>query len=180
MKIITLIILLTFIIFRNSFTLLKGKRKRVSVTTFIYLGRKMIEIFVYLLIPILLLMELLKTNIYPPVYFLGLGLSILGLGFMVWTRLYRNKDWGFMGDEAGNSLFTHGAYRFTRHPYYIGAILVGIGLYLQLNYFLVILMLPVVFFILYVIKKEDAYLQEQFGQEYIAYKNKVGIIPWFY
>ena len=180
MKIITLIILLSFIILRNSFTLLKGKRARVSVTSFIYLGRKMIEIFISFLIPILLLLEVVKTNIYPPMYFFGLGISILGLGFMLWTRLYRNKDWGFMGDKAGNSLFTKGAYRFTRHPYYVGAILVGIGLYLQLNYSLVILMIPVVLFILYVIKREDSYLQEQFGQEYTAYKNKVGIIPWFY
>ena len=128
----------------------------------------------------MLLLEIIKTNIYLPTYILGLGISTLGLWLMVWTRLYRNKDWGFMGDQAGGDLFTQGAYRFTRHPYYIGAILVGIGLYLQLNYLLVILMIPVVFFILYVIKKEDAYLQHQFGQKYLVYKGKVGIIPWFY
>lgn len=85
-----------------------------------------------------------------------------------------------MGDDSGEVLFTGGPYRFTRHPYYIGAILVGIGLYLQLNYVLAILMLPVIIFMIYVMKKEDNFLEQKFGQTYLEYKQKVGIFPWFY
>jgi len=179
MKILTLIILVAFIVFRNSFTLIKGKRKRIDVETFIYCGRKLIEIFISFLVPILLLLEIIQTKIYLPLYYLGVAISILGLWLMIWTRLARNKDWGFMGDKSENVLFTGGPYKMTRHPYYVGAILVGVGLYLQLNYVLVILMASVVFFIHYVIKKKDTFLLEQFGSNYLDYKKKVGIIPWF-
>lgn len=66
MKLITLTILIAFIVFRNSFTLLKGKRDRKLVTVFIYAGRKFIEVFISFLIPILLLLEVIQTNIYIP------------------------------------------------------------------------------------------------------------------
>lgn len=180
MKLITLTILIAFIVFRNSFTLLKGKRDRKLVTVFIYAGRKFIEVFISFLIPILLLLEVIQTNIYIPAYYLGILFSIIGLYFMVWTRFNRNKDWGFMGDDSGKILFTGGPYRFTRHPYYVGSILVGVGIYLQLNYTFTLLMLPVMLFILYVIKKEDNFLKKKFGHQYSEYKNKVGIFPWFY
>lgn len=180
MKLITLAALLVFAVFRYAFTLIKGKRDRKKVTTFIYFGRKLIEVSIYFLIPTLLLLEIVKTNIYTPVYYLGILFSFTGLFLMIWTRFDRDIDWGFMGDNSGGNLFTEGPYRFTRHPYYLGAIFVGVGLYLQLNYFLAILMLPVIFFILHVIRKEDSFLENKFGSKYTDYKNKVGVFPWFY
>ena len=180
MKLVTLILLLGFIVFRNSFTLVKGKRNRKVVTLFIYWGRKVIEIFISFLVPILLLLEIIKTNTTNTAYYLGILFSLIGLLLMIWTRFNRNKDWGFMGDDSGDVLFTDGPYKFTRHPYYVGAMLAGIGIYLQLNYWLTLLMLPVVLFMLYVIKKEDEFLEKRFGNAYSKYKRKVGIIPWFY
>lgn len=153
MKLLTIILLFGFIIFRNSFTLIKGKRDRKMVTLFIYWGRKTIEIFISFLVPILLLSEVIKTNTTNNIYYLGVLLSVLGLSLMIWTRFNRNKDWGFMGDDSGDVLFTNGPYKFTRHPYYVGAALTGVGIYLQLNYWLSLLMIPVITFMLYVIKK---------------------------
>lgn len=150
------------------------------VTSIIYWGRKIIEIFISFLIPILLLLEIIKTNTTNLSYYLGVLFSLLGLSLMIWTRFNRNKDWGFMGDDSGDVLFTNGPYKFTRHPYYVGAALTGIGIYLQLNYGLALLMLPVIIFMLYVIKREDSFLENKFGNRYTEYKSKVGIIPWFY
>lgn len=180
MIILTAIILITFIIFRNSFTLIKGKRNIKKVTSFIYIGRKVIEIFISFLIPILLIFNVIDQKIIIPLYYLGVTISIIGLIFMFFTRFYRNKDWGFMGDDSGDTFFTSGPYEFTRHPYYIGAIFVAIGIYLQLNYLLVVLIIPVIFFILHVIKKEEFFLQKKFGNKFMEYKGKVGIFPWFY
>ncbi len=180
MNLLTLFFLLGFIVFRNSFTLIQGKRNRKAVTLFIYWGRKTIEIIISFLVPALLLLEIIETKIFSPLYYLGVACSVFGLGFMVWTRFYRNKDWGFMGDDSGDTLFTGGPYNFTRHPYYIGAIFTGIGIYLQLNYWLTFLMLPVALFVLHVIKKEDDFLSNKFGGAYQEYKKKVGIFPWFY
>ena len=98
---------------------------------------------------------------------------------MFLTRLNRKKDWGFMGDKTGESLFTNGIYSVTRHPYYVGAILLGVGVYFVLNSYFVLLMIPVIIFLVKVINNEDKYLLERFGDQFIEYKKKVGIIPWF-
>jgi protein-S-isoprenylcysteine O-methyltransferase Ste14 len=180
MNILPLTILIIFFVFRNSFTLLKGKRNIKQVSSFIYIGRKIIEIVICFLIPGLILLNILEQNIYIPFYWSGVVISVIGLILMISTRLNRNKDWGFMGDRSGDTLFTNGPYRFTRHPYYIGAIFVGIGIYLQLNYILVFLVVPAIFFIKHVISKEEAFLEKEFGQKYMDYRNKVGIFPWFY
>ncbi len=79
---------------------------------------------------------------------------------------------------AGEVLFTKGIYGVTRHPYYVGAILVGLGIYLILNSWFILIMLPIILFVNKVIKKEDQYLFEKFKDEWKNYKNKVGIIPF--
>lgn len=180
MQLLSFILLLAFILLRNSFTIFKGNRERTKVEGLIYWGRKLIEVSIYFAIPGLLLLGVIPKNTSQVAYVLGVLLSLKGLFFMLWTRLSRDKDWGFMGDDSGETLFTGGPYAYTRHPYYAGAILVGIGLYLQLNYWLALLMIPIMFFIAYVIKKEDAFLEQRFGQTFLAYKNKVGVFPWFY
>ncbi len=148
------------------------------MTAFIYWGRKIIEIVISFAIPILLLTEVIKTDIRPFPYYLGILFSIAGLLLMIWTRFYRNKDWGFMGDDAGGTLFTKGPYGITRHPYYIGAFLAGVGIYLQLNYAFVILMILVALFMIHAARKEDDFLMGKFDKKYAAYKKKVGILPW--
>ncbi len=181
MKLITLALLALFIIFRNSFTLIQGKRDRKMVTLFIYWGRKFIEIFISFIAPLLLLLEIFKTDIINPLYYGGVVLSAIGISLMVWTRITRNKDWGYMGDDSGNTLFINGPYKYIRHPYYTGSILTGIGIYLQLNYIFAVLMLPVIFFIIYVVKKEDAFLEKKFGESFVEYKKQVkALFPLIY
>lgn len=180
MKLLSFLILLAFIVLRNSFTIFNGERDRTRVTSFIYWGRKLIEIVICFGVPGLLLLGVIPQKTFLVLYVFGALISIKGLFFMLWTRLSRNKDWGFMGDDSGDSLFTGGPYAYTRHPYYAGAILVGVGLYLQLNYWLVPIMIPVAFFIAYVVKKEDAFLEQRFGQTFVEYKKKVGVFPWVY
>lgn len=181
MKLVTLILLLLFIVFRNSFTLIQGKRDRKKVTLFIYWGRKFIEIFICFVFPVLLLLEIFETNISSTLYYFGVILSVVGILLMVWTRITRNKDWGFMGDDSGDTLFIHGPYKIIRHPYYTGSILTGVGIYLQLNYVFVALMIPVIIFIVYVTKQEDIFLEKKFGEEFIQYKKNVkALFPFVY
>lgn len=181
MKLVTTLLLIFFIIFRNSFTIIKGKRDKELVTSFIYWGRKIIEIFISFIIPIFLLLEIFQTNIIVSTYYIGVALSVFGILIMIWTRITRSKDWGFMGDDSGETLFTKGPYGLVRHPYYTGSIFVGVGIYLQLNYIFALLMLPVIIFIVYVTKKEDIFLEKRFGMEFIKYRNKVkALIPFIF
>ncbi|MFA6404940.1 MAG: isoprenylcysteine carboxylmethyltransferase family protein [Candidatus Paceibacterota bacterium] len=180
MKIFTAILLILFFVFRNSFTLFLGKRDKKRTTFFIFLMRKVIEIIILFFIPILIIFGFIKssTNVY--IFLIGTIISIIGLSLMAWTRFGRKSDWGFMGDDSGELLFINGPYKVSRHPYYIGAILFAIGLYAQLNYFLIILTIPAIFFISHVIKKEESFLANRFGHTWEEYKTRVGIFPWFY
>ena len=180
MKFVTLGMMLSFFVFRYYFTFVKGKRSREKVTSGIFVGRKLIEICICFLIPALLLLEVIKTNISPALYYVGILFSFFGLFLMAWTRFNRSTDWGFMGDTSGEQLLTSGPYQLTRHPYYLGAIFYGVGLYLQLHYFFVLLMLLVIAFISHVIRKEEDFLEKKFGSQYLDYKKRVGIFPWFY
>lgn len=83
-----------------------------------------------------------------------------------------------MGDIPGNNLVKSGAYSVCRHPYYIGAILLIVGIYFQLNSLYIVLPILGAVFLFGVMKKEDAELYNQFGQEFVEYKKKVGLLPW--
>ena len=77
--------------------------------------------------------------------------------------------------EESASLVTHGVYKVSRNPMYVGflLILIGWGIYLG-N--IVNIMLPVVF-VLYMnrfqIVPEERYMQQKFGHEYSEYKKAV-------
>ena len=83
-----------------------------------------------------------------------------------------------MGDDTGNILFTKGVYSITRHPYYMGALFLAVGVYLVLNSWLILTMFPVFLFVSKVIKKEDDFLFDKFDGEWMNYKKHVGIIPF--
>lgn len=114
---------------------------------------------------------------------IGLPLFVVGLTVMIVGQLtlWRNYS-GFVVIKSGHQLITHGAYRFTRNPIYLGAILVfaGLPVYAASAYgFLAMLaMLPI---ILYRIKMEEELLAEHFGDEYENYRNTTKkLIPFLY
>lgn len=184
MNIYPLIFLFIFFLFRYTWSLIGGKRKNRKVKHDIIIPRKVIEIFVYLLIPVSLSFNFIPgLNIFSSnqyiVFTIGFILATFGLFFLIWTRVSRKKDWGLMGDESADKLAKNGAYSVSRHPYYIGGIFLLLGIYLQFNSYWVILVIPIIFFIIKVIKKEDSELLNKFGDEFIDYKKKVGIFPWF-
>ena len=102
---------------------------------------------------------------------LGLGLTILGLAFAIWARVYLSSNWGMpMTERVGGSLTTTGPYRLVRHPIYTGMILGLVGTAVAVGWFLLlptaILCTYFVFSALY----EERYLVKIFGQEYETYK----------
>lgn len=77
MKVLTLILLLCFVLLRNGFTLIKGKRDRKATSLFIYWGRKGVEIFISLLIPIFLFLGVIETKTTTSLFYLGILLLAL-------------------------------------------------------------------------------------------------------
>jgi len=150
-KITVIVFLLIFFAGRFFWSSIKGKRVKTNVSDGIVNGRFWITLIVYMLLPLILVFNLfgfLDTTTFSSnrllVYIIGLSLSICGIVLMFLARLHRERDWGFMGDNAGDILFTQGIYSITRHPYYIGAIFLGLGIYLVLNSWLILFMFPVI------------------------------------
>ena len=184
-KITVIVFLLIFFAGRFFWSFIKGKRVKTNVSNGIVNGRFWITLVVYVLLPLILIFNLfgfLDTTTLSSnrllVYIIGLSLSICGIVLMFLARLHRERDWGFMGDNAGDILFTQGIYSITRHPYYIGAIFLGLGIYLVLNSWLILFMFPVILFVKNVIKNEDKFLFEKFQNKWNAYRQKVGTFPF--
>lgn len=68
-----------------------------------------------------------------------------------------------------------GPYRFTRNPMYAGFISAYLGAMLLMNSLWPVPLLPLVLGILYrfVIRREEQHLTEAFGEEYVAYTQRV-------
>ena len=184
-KITAVIFLFLFFSIRFLWTYMGGKRKKVKVTKEIIGGRFWITNIVYIFLPFILIFDfsnLFNIRIFSHyhfvLYLIGVLSSLFGLILMFMARFHRLKDWGYMGDDTGNILFTKGVYSITRHPYYMGALFLGVGVYLVLNSWLILTMFPVFLFVSKVIKKEDDFLFDKFDGEWMNYKKHVGIIPF--
>lgn len=81
-----------------------------------------------------------------------------------------------------NKLITDGVYSIVRNPVYSGALLACTGVVLIANN-LILLFVPVIcwlYMTLFLIKTEEKWLKELYGQEYVLYCKKVNrCIPWF-
>lgn len=81
-----------------------------------------------------------------------------------------------------NKLITDGVYSIVRNPVYSCALLVCTGAVLVVNN-LILLIVPVIcwlYMTLFLIKTEEIWLKELYGQEYVSYCKKVNrCIPWF-
>jgi protein-S-isoprenylcysteine O-methyltransferase Ste14 len=114
----------------------------------------------------------------------GLFLIVLGFVFLLAGQitLGRNHSSSVVIREE-HQLITHGVYRLTRNPMYLGVILiivVGIPLYApSLRGFLTLLLLVPLF--LNRIRMEETLLNEEFGEAYLAYKRSTRkLIPFIY
>ena len=77
--------------------------------------------------------------------------------------------------KPASSLQTAGIYAFTRNPMYLGLLLLygGIGFFKGNGWTFIVIPLLIMTVQLYVIMKEEHYLQRAFGNEYMQYKKKV-------
>ena len=97
---------------------------------------------------------------------------LLGVGAFIEFRKARTTL-----DPHGSvsALVTNGIYLFTRNPIYLGFLCMVIGLPLNSGYYWGIVIAP--FFVAtinrLVIKREEAYLEKKFKEQYTSYKSRV-------
>lgn len=111
----------------------------------------------------------LKGNPHFDVFHILSFVFIIGGFFLLsaaWSVLFKaQKD---------NTLATTGPYRWIRHPQYVAFILVMVGFLLQWPTLLTLIMFPIlVYFYIYLAKKEERVVLKEFGGTYKDYMKRV-------
>jgi len=109
---------------------------------------------------------------------LGAALSLGGAGLLVWSFLSWRGIFAGHGVLADHKLVTRGAYGFVRHPVYLAALLVWLGLtvgYLSRTAFVVTALYVIPVYLLYIRSEEDMML-ETFGDAYREYRHAVPML----
>lgn len=135
----------------------------------------------YTPIPFLVLMFLYSN----PIIFTflpGLFLVVLGEFIRIWANSWAGSETRTTGSVGGTFLIISGPYAYVRNPLYLGNILIYLGLSIISNALMPYLQIFgfILFFIQYslIVKEEEKYLKEKFGQAYTDYsKNVPAFIP---
>ena len=119
----------------------------------------------------------IKQFINYPYNFLGFLFFVIGGILNIWTdQLFKKHKTTVKPLEKPSTFIQTGPFKISRNPMYLGTIILLIGLGFVLGS-----IISFVGFILFIIAMEIAFIpqeehsmQEQFGEEYLAYKKKVG------
>src|SRR5690606_28801217 len=113
----------------------------------------------------------LWSRILVGVILVGAGVA-LGLGAMrrFISTGQRPEPW-----ETTPEIIESGPYRFTRNPMYVGMVLfcLAIGAMLANGWIMILSPLCAVGIHYVAIRHEEAYLEQKFGPQYLAYKQRV-------
>jgi protein-S-isoprenylcysteine O-methyltransferase Ste14 len=107
---------------------------------------------------------------------LGLPLIMLGLSFILFTAYnFKKVQTNIHTFHNPNKLVTSGLFKISRNPIYLGFMFILIGATFLFNAMSTFIG-PVIFFLsanFWYIPYEEKAAEEAFGQDYLAYKNKV-------
>ena len=134
-------------------------------------------LFIFLLLSIVLHFIFPIKRIVPPPY-TYFGVLVIGVGVMlnIWSdSLFKKKNIPIKPQDNPTQLETSGLFRISRHPMYLGMVMVLLGVFIVLGS-LITFIFPVGFLIVMnrvFIPFEENNLERIFGKEYLNYKQKV-------
>lgn len=106
----------------------------------------------------------------------GFLLVIAGVALDVWAAAeFRKAKTTILPWGRASLLVPAGPYRFTRNPMYLGMAMSYLGLAIAVGSWWALALLPVALLAItfYVIRREERHLEARFGEEYLAYKERV-------
>lgn len=105
--------------------------------------------------------------------YIGYILNLIGAVLIIqgWKAIYNN----YWSKEAGEGrLVADGVYSYIRHPQYMGFILMTLGLLVHWATIPLLVMWPILVFQYYrLARMEERDMEEEFGDEYRAYRERV-------
>lgn len=136
---------------------------------FLYAGGLAAGALLDLVIPLPMLPP--GAGMVPGVALVGLGLALAG-----WcVGLFRRAGTNVPTHKPVTAIVTDGPYRFSRNPIYVALTTLSVGIAAWANSFWMLgLLIPtLVIMNIGVIDREERYLANKFGDEYLAYKARV-------
>ena len=120
---------------------------------------------------VVLLACFFTTALIPYETELHVEIEFLGYFMVAVCALGRMYSTAFLGGYKNEKLITHGAFSVMRNPLYFFSLLGMTGIALISGHIMIIVAVPLFFVVLYhfLIKREEAFLLETFGEEYKAY-----------
>lgn len=109
-------------------------------------------------------------------HFIGLTVFLLGSFLLLWSRLSLRRSFRLAGVKPSQSdyLTTHGPYKLIRHPMYLSALLVLLGLTLILTSIAMAIMFVVMLLLIVkLIPKEEQQLEQAYPIAYTEYCRRV-------
>lgn len=123
--------------------------------------------------------DLLPADAPNFVSFIQVGFAVLGMAICLWAfvTMARART-GIAPHQTVKQLVMHGPFRLSRNPIYVGLVAIYLSAVFKMNALWPLVMLPVSLWVLLkmVIEKEETFLEQKFGEAYIAYKN--GVRRW--
>jgi protein-S-isoprenylcysteine O-methyltransferase len=126
---------------------------------------------------------LLVMSESPIVRWPGLLLATLGCALVFWSGVSLGAQYSQeVTLQQSHRLITAGAYRFVRHPRYLGVALLALGLVLLFRSWPGLAFSPAVWAILlFRIHDEEMLMQSEFGSEWEAYAHRSWrLLPYVY
>lgn len=110
------------------------------------------------------------STIISSIFFVYAGLTA-GLAFYYMVKSGTNID----VRKPANAIVTISVYSYTRNPMYLSMVILLIAFALLFGALWILLLIPFFMFVMQkgVIEREETYLENKFGDEYIRYKNRV-------
>ncbi len=108
----------------------------------------------------------------------GAALVLIGWAVVIWTFLSWPSLFAGHGVLEDHRLITHGAYAVVRHPVYLGAFLIWLGLALAFSNVLALVITVVYVIPLYILylRAEEHMMLESFGEVYRDYRSTVPML----
>jgi len=109
-------------------------------------------------------------------------ITAAGLLFTVWARVYLGRNWsGVVTIKQGHELIDAGPYALVRHPIYTGLLVAFIGSAVARGEWRGLLAVLIAWAALWrKLRLEERWMTERFGEQYVAYCQRVpALVPFW-
>jgi protein-S-isoprenylcysteine O-methyltransferase Ste14 len=106
---------------------------------------------------------------------LAIRLIIFGVALLIAYYLFKSGHVAVSGEHRPGKVISYGAFRYVRHPLYLGSILIYFGLAVSTaSLFCLGLLVVMIVFYNFIASYEEKLLEAKFGEAYAAYQNSTG------